>query len=203
MYLEQSQVKEKPYLPSCDARYRLRHSDPLIRAIAIEGYQRLIQLIARHLTNQTRRNALTIASGIVSTLMGAVALAEIAPEDSPSCLLSKNSSRKLVRRSSQVHKIPHTGQAQIIPVSRPAPTYDTVTYAVAIPALRTWQKNGFSFTCKKESEGRWMRYFVGTLDCSFDRYLSKCFRIICRVWCHPGPITRLSLAASTTAVETR
>jgi TetR/AcrR family transcriptional repressor of nem operon len=91
LYLEQSQVKEKPYLcPLAMLGTELRYSDPLIRAIAIEGYQRLIQLIARHLTNQTRRKALTIASGIVSTLVGAVALAEIAPDSAMANAIRKN-----------------------------------------------------------------------------------------------------------------
>jgi TetR/AcrR family transcriptional repressor of nem operon len=91
LYLEQSSVKEKPYLcPLSMLGTELRHSDPLIRAIAIEGYGRLIQLIARHLTNQTRRKALTIASGIVSTLVGAVALAEIAPDSAMGSAILKN-----------------------------------------------------------------------------------------------------------------
>lgn len=61
----------------------------IIRAIAIEGHQRLIQLIARHLTHQTRRKAFTIASGIVSTLVGAVALAEIAPDSAMASAILK------------------------------------------------------------------------------------------------------------------
>jgi TetR/AcrR family transcriptional repressor of nem operon len=68
----------------------LRHSDPLTRAIAMEGYQRLIQLIARHLTHHTKRKALTIASGIMSTLVGAVALAEVAPDSAVACAILKD-----------------------------------------------------------------------------------------------------------------
>ena len=51
-----------------------------MRAIAIHGYQRIVQLIADHLEHRTKRGALATASGIVSTLVGAVTLAEIAPD---------------------------------------------------------------------------------------------------------------------------
>jgi TetR/AcrR family transcriptional repressor of nem operon len=91
LYLQQSQAKEKPYrCPLAMFGTELRHSDPLVRAIAIEGYQRLIQLIARHLTHQTKRKALTTASGIISTLVGAVALAEIAPDSAMASAILKN-----------------------------------------------------------------------------------------------------------------
>ena len=81
VYLGQSQVRERPYLcPLAMLGAELRHSDPQVRAIAINGYQRIVQLIAKHLTTLTRRRALATASGIVSALVGAVTLAEIAPE---------------------------------------------------------------------------------------------------------------------------
>jgi len=81
VYLGQSQVAGKPYLcPLAMLGAELRHSDPQVRAIATNGYQRIVQLIASRLENRTRRAALATASGIVSTLVGAVMLAEIAPE---------------------------------------------------------------------------------------------------------------------------
>jgi TetR/AcrR family transcriptional repressor of nem operon len=81
VYLGQSQVTDKPYLcPLAMLGAELRHSDPEVRAIAINGYQRIVQLIASHLEHRTRRGALATASGIVSTLVGAVTLAEIAPD---------------------------------------------------------------------------------------------------------------------------
>jgi TetR/AcrR family transcriptional regulator, transcriptional repressor for nem operon len=80
-YLGQSQGKEKPYqCPLALLGSELRHSDPEVRTIAINGYQRIVELIADHLTHRTRREALVIASGIVSTIVGAVTLAEIAPD---------------------------------------------------------------------------------------------------------------------------
>lgn len=91
VYLEQSQVEERTYLcPLAMLGTELRHSDPLIRAVAMEGHQRLIQLIARHLTHQTKRKALTTASGIISTLVGAVALAEIAPDSKMASAILKD-----------------------------------------------------------------------------------------------------------------
>ncbi len=81
VYLGQSQVAEKPYLcPLAMIGAELRHSDPQVRAIAIAGYQRIVQLVASRLENRTKRAALVTAGGIVSTLVGAVTLAEIAPE---------------------------------------------------------------------------------------------------------------------------
>ena len=81
VYLGQAQVTGKPYLcPLAMFGSELRHSDPQVRAIAINGYQRIVQLIANHLQHRTRRGALATASGIVSTLVGAVMLAEIAPD---------------------------------------------------------------------------------------------------------------------------
>jgi len=99
LYLEQSQVKEKPYLcPLAMLGTELRHSDPLIREIAIEGYQRLIRLIARYLTHQTRRKALNTASGIVSTLVGAVGLAEIAADSALGSAILRNA-KVLIKKS--------------------------------------------------------------------------------------------------------
>jgi len=79
VYLEQSQVRKKPYLcPLAMLGAELSHSDPQVRAVAINGYQRIVQLIANHLMHRTRREALATAGGIVSTLVGAVTLADIA-----------------------------------------------------------------------------------------------------------------------------
>lgn len=81
VYLGQSQVKGKPYLcPLAMLGAELSHSDPQVRAIAMNGHQRIVQLIAEHLTHGTRRGALATASGIMSTLVGAVTLADISPD---------------------------------------------------------------------------------------------------------------------------
>jgi TetR/AcrR family transcriptional regulator, transcriptional repressor for nem operon len=102
VYLGQSQVAEKPYLcPLAMLGAELRHSDPQVRAIAINGYQRIVQLIASHLENRTRRVALAAAGGIVSTLVGAVTLAEIATDPAMASAILSNAKaliRELVGR---------------------------------------------------------------------------------------------------------
>jgi TetR/AcrR family transcriptional regulator, transcriptional repressor for nem operon len=102
VYLGQSQVAEKPYLcPLAMLGAELRHSDPQVRAIAINGYQRIVQLIASHLENRTRRAALVAAGGIVSTLVGAVTLAEIATDPAMASAILSNAKaliRELVGR---------------------------------------------------------------------------------------------------------
>ena len=91
VYLGQSQVAERPYLcPLAMLGAELRHSDPQVRTIAIKGYQRIVQLIADHLEHRTRRGALAIASGILSTLVGAVTLAEIAPDPAVANAILRN-----------------------------------------------------------------------------------------------------------------
>jgi TetR/AcrR family transcriptional regulator, transcriptional repressor for nem operon len=90
-YLGQSQDKEKPYMcPLAMLGSELRHSDPQVRAIATNGCQRIVQLIANQLTHRTRREALATASGIVSTLVGAVTLAEIAPDSATASAILNN-----------------------------------------------------------------------------------------------------------------
>ena len=97
VYLGQSQVAEKPYLcPLAMLGAELRHSDPQVRAIAINGYQRIVQLIASRLEHRTRREALATASGIVSTLVGAVTLAEIAPDPAMASAILSNA-KALIR----------------------------------------------------------------------------------------------------------
>jgi TetR/AcrR family transcriptional regulator, transcriptional repressor for nem operon len=102
VYLGQSQVADKPYLcPLAMLGAELRHSNPQVRAIAINGYQRIVQLIASRLQNRTRRAAQVAASGIVSTLVGAVTLAEIAPEPAIASAILSNAKaviRELVGR---------------------------------------------------------------------------------------------------------
>jgi TetR/AcrR family transcriptional repressor of nem operon len=91
VYLGQTQAEGKPYLcPLAMLGAELSHSDPQVRAIAIDGYQRIVLLIANHLTDQTRRGALITASGIVSTLVGAVTIAEIAPDSAMASAILRN-----------------------------------------------------------------------------------------------------------------
>jgi TetR/AcrR family transcriptional repressor of nem operon len=98
VYLEQSQVAGKPYLcPLAMLGAELSHSDPQVREVAINGYQRIVQLIADHLTHRTRREALAIASGILSTLVGAVTLADIALDSAMASAILSNA-RVLIKK---------------------------------------------------------------------------------------------------------
>ena len=81
LYLHQSQGKERLYLcPLAMLGAELRNCDSQVRAVAMHGHQRLVALIADHLTRRSRHEALATASGILSTLVGAVTLADIAPD---------------------------------------------------------------------------------------------------------------------------
>jgi TetR/AcrR family transcriptional repressor of nem operon len=81
LYLGQSRRNKQPYLcPLAMLGAELSHSDQQVRAVAMNGYQRLVQLVADQLGHLTRREAIATASGILSTLVGAVTLAEIAPD---------------------------------------------------------------------------------------------------------------------------
>ena len=80
LYLHQSQQEENPYLcPLAALGAELSHADPQVREVARKGYQHLVQLIAKHHPQLTKSEALVSASGIVSTMVGAVTLADIAP----------------------------------------------------------------------------------------------------------------------------
>ena len=102
VYLGQAQVTNKPYLcPLAMLGAELRHSGPQVRAIAIHGYQRIVQLIANHLEHRTGRGALATASGILATLVGAVTLAEIAPDPATAGAILSNAKvliKELIRR---------------------------------------------------------------------------------------------------------
>jgi TetR/AcrR family transcriptional regulator, transcriptional repressor for nem operon len=81
IYLGQSQNKKNTYLcPLTMIGAEFSHYDQRVRDVAINGYQRLVLLIADHLPQQAKSDNLTRASGIVSTMVGAVMLANIAPD---------------------------------------------------------------------------------------------------------------------------
>jgi TetR/AcrR family transcriptional repressor of nem operon len=108
LYLGQSQGKEKPYLcPLAMLGAELSHSDPKVRTVAIDGYQRFVQLMADHLTHLTKREALATASAIVSTLVGAVTLADIAPDSATASAILKDAQALIKERTSSVRKPSH------------------------------------------------------------------------------------------------
>jgi TetR/AcrR family transcriptional repressor of nem operon len=79
LYLTQSQGDGNTFhCPLSMIGAELSHCEPQVRAVALDGYQRVVQLIADRLTDLGRDDALTTASGVVSTMTGAVMLANIA-----------------------------------------------------------------------------------------------------------------------------
>jgi TetR/AcrR family transcriptional repressor of nem operon len=97
LYLGQPQSKENTYLcPLSMLGAELSHCDPQVRAVATAGYQRLVQLIAEHLMHLTRAKRVALASGVVSTMAGAVMLANIT-EDKAAARSILDNARALVR----------------------------------------------------------------------------------------------------------
>jgi TetR/AcrR family transcriptional repressor of nem operon len=97
LYLGQARGKKQPYLcPLAMLGAELSHSDQQVRAIAMNGYQRLVELVADQLGHMARREALVAASGILSTLVGAVTLAEIAPDPATANAILSNA-RALIK----------------------------------------------------------------------------------------------------------
>ena len=79
LYLNQSQGEGNSFrCPLSMIGGELSHCEPQVRAVAVDGYQRLVQLVADRLTDLGRDDVLTTASGVVSTMTGAVMLANIA-----------------------------------------------------------------------------------------------------------------------------
>jgi TetR/AcrR family transcriptional repressor of nem operon len=97
LYLGQSRGKKQPYLcPLAMLGAELSHSDQQVRAVAMNGYQSLVEMLADQLGHLTRRESLATASGILSTLVGAVTLAEIAPDPATSNAILSNA-RALIK----------------------------------------------------------------------------------------------------------
>jgi TetR/AcrR family transcriptional repressor of nem operon len=97
LYLGQSRGMKQPYLcPLAMLGTELSHGDPQVRAVAIHGYQLLVQLIADQLGPMAKREALAKASGILSTLVGAVTLAQIAPDTATANAILSNA-RALIK----------------------------------------------------------------------------------------------------------
>ena len=82
-YLSQCEDDENTLLcPLAMLGSELTHCDAKIRSIATDGHTRLVEFIREQLIRLGRKNASALASGITSTLVGAVTLSNIANEDS-------------------------------------------------------------------------------------------------------------------------
>jgi TetR/AcrR family transcriptional regulator, transcriptional repressor for nem operon len=78
-YLNQSQVEGNTFCcPLSMNGGELSHCEPQVRAVALSGYRRMVELIADRITHVKRTEALAIAGGVVSTMVGAVTMANLA-----------------------------------------------------------------------------------------------------------------------------
>jgi TetR/AcrR family transcriptional regulator, transcriptional repressor for nem operon len=79
----------------------LTHCHPKIRSIAMDGNARLVEFIREQLIRLGRKNASAIAGSIMSTLLGAVTLANVANQDDEAqriLMSAKASLKEQIRR---------------------------------------------------------------------------------------------------------
>jgi TetR/AcrR family transcriptional repressor of nem operon len=96
LYLHQLEQKEREYLcPLANVGSELSNADAQIRASALDGHQRLVALLA----GLAQRLGLTapadVADAIVSTLVGAVTLARLAPDAKAAATILSNAARTI------------------------------------------------------------------------------------------------------------
>ena len=81
LYLHQLQGKDPMYLcPLANLGSELRHSDEQVKATTVDGYERLVRLIAQQTQQLGIAGHADVANAIVSTLVGAVTLSRLAPD---------------------------------------------------------------------------------------------------------------------------
>jgi TetR/AcrR family transcriptional regulator, transcriptional repressor for nem operon len=90
-YLNQSQREGNTFLcPLSMNGAELSRFDPQVRDIANNGYHRMVQLVADRVTHLSKADALAIAGGVVSTMVGAVTLANLAPNKAAASAILSN-----------------------------------------------------------------------------------------------------------------
>jgi TetR/AcrR family transcriptional repressor of nem operon len=81
LYLHQLQGKDPAYLcPLANLGSELRHADEQVKATTVDGYERLVRLIAQQTQQLGIAGHADVANSIVSTLVGAVTLSRLAPD---------------------------------------------------------------------------------------------------------------------------
>jgi TetR/AcrR family transcriptional repressor of nem operon len=91
LYLNQSQHEGNTYLcPLSMVGAELGHCGLKVREVAMEGRQRLVQFVADRLMHLGKSEALTTASGVVSTMAGAVMLSNMAPDQATASAILKD-----------------------------------------------------------------------------------------------------------------
>jgi TetR/AcrR family transcriptional regulator, transcriptional repressor for nem operon len=81
LYLHQLQGKDPVYLcPLANLGSELRHADEQVKATTVDGYERLVRLVAQQTQQLGIAGHADVANAIVSTLVGAVTLSRLAPD---------------------------------------------------------------------------------------------------------------------------
>jgi TetR/AcrR family transcriptional repressor of nem operon len=80
-YLHQLQSEDPAYLcPLANLGSELRHADEQVKATTVDGYERVVRLIAQQTQQLGIAGHADVAKAIVYTLMGAVTLSRLAPD---------------------------------------------------------------------------------------------------------------------------
>jgi TetR/AcrR family transcriptional repressor of nem operon len=96
IYLHQLEQKEREYLcPLANVGSELSNSDAQIRASALDGHQRLVALLAGHAQRLGLTAPADLADAVVSTLVGAVTLARLAPDAKATATILSNAGRTI------------------------------------------------------------------------------------------------------------
>jgi TetR/AcrR family transcriptional repressor of nem operon len=108
IYLGQSQNRENTYLcPLAMIGAELSHCDQRVRDVAIRSHREFVQLIVDHLPRQAGSDSPTIASGIASMMVGAVMLANVAPDQATARSILANAKATIRHLSRGKARLPH------------------------------------------------------------------------------------------------
>jgi len=91
LYLHQSRQEGDTFLcPLSMNGGELSHCVPEVRAVAFSGYQRMVEFIADRVTHVSTVEAFAVAGGVVSTMVGAVTMANLAPTKAAASAILSN-----------------------------------------------------------------------------------------------------------------
>jgi TetR/AcrR family transcriptional regulator, transcriptional repressor for nem operon len=98
MYLSQSpSISEVDLCPLAMLGSEIKHEEKCIRDIAMLGHQRFVNLIEAELVRLGRPQARMVAIGMISSLVGAVALASISPHKATAKQMLKDAREYILR----------------------------------------------------------------------------------------------------------
>jgi TetR/AcrR family transcriptional repressor of nem operon len=110
LYLGQLREGNTYLCPLAMIGAELGQCDLQVRAVAMEGYKRLEEMLAAHLTHLSKAEAARVASGVASTMVGAVMLAKIAPDKATASSMLSNAHALIRERLSLGVGAPKRGE---------------------------------------------------------------------------------------------